>query len=96
MTNKNLQTVPKGLARAAQPSAAAKMETATDCWLELVAYPAGTARSLWLKTASGWKNLDDPAPNVESAVMNACKNDHFEIQVWFDGSSVVGLVVNSK
>ncbi|GJM34464.1 MAG: hypothetical protein DHS20C18_34650 [Saprospiraceae bacterium] len=96
MANASPQTVPQGLARSAQALAAAKMEIATDCWLELVAYPAGTARSLWLKTASGWKNHDDPTPNVEAAVMEACKNDNYEIRVWFDGSKVVGLVVNSK
>ncbi len=88
------QTVPQ--TRSAQAVAAVKMELATNCWLELVAYPAGTARSLWLETASGWKVYDDPTPNIESAVMNACGNADFEIRVWFDGTKVVGLVVNSK
>ncbi len=90
------KTVPQGQARAASPTVAAKQENATECWLELIAYPAGTARSLWLKTPSGWKHLDDPAPNVESAVLNACGNDNLEIRVWFEEDNVVGLVVNSK
>ena len=70
---------------------------AEEFWLELVAYPEGTARSLWLKVGNAWVRLDDPSDPVERAVSLAfAHSDKFEVRVWHSDGEIVGLVANSK
>jgi len=70
---------------------------ATQFWLELVAYPQGTARSLWMFVENSWRRLDYPWESVQRSVQDAFNHsDKFEVIVWFDAQEVVGLVVRSK
>lgn len=89
-------TVPT-TARAAAAMPAVKSGSATDYWLELAAYPPGTARSLWLKVDNKWVHQDDPSETVERAVTMAfAHSDKFEVLVWHSGDNIVGLVAKSK
>ena len=70
---------------------------ATHFYLELVAHPPGSCRSLWLKVKRVWRRLDNPAAAVERAVQEAFAfPDKFVVTVWFEGEFIVGLVVKSK
>jgi len=71
---------------------------ATQYWLELVAYPPGSARSLWLYVDGVWRHLDDPNVGIQDSVQEAfcfCP-DRLEVRVWYSGDVIVGLVVKSK
>ena len=71
---------------------------ATKYWLELKAYPPGSARSLWLFVANKWRHLDNPNVGMQDSVQEAfctCP-DRLEVRVWYSNSAIVGLVVNSK
>jgi len=71
---------------------------ATKYWLELKAYPPGSARSLWLFVKGAWRHLDNPNIGTQDSVQEAfciCP-DRLEVRVWYSGSIIVGLVVNSK
>ncbi|MGZ5482321.1 MAG: hypothetical protein ACXWID_10085 [Pyrinomonadaceae bacterium] len=80
--------------------AAASLETgiATKYWLELVAYPPGSARSLWLLLNNVWRHLDNPNVGTQDSVQAAFCNcpDRLEVAVWATGDVIVGLVVRSK
>jgi hypothetical protein len=71
---------------------------ATKYWLELVAYPPGSARSLWLFVNGAWKHLDNPNYGMQDSVQEAfCQcPDRLEVAVWYNGGVIVGLVVRSK
>lgn len=72
--------------------------TATKYWLELKAYPPGSARSLWLFVGGTWRHLDDPDVGTQDSVQEAfciCP-DRLEVRVWYSGTTIVGLVVKSK
>lgn len=89
-------TVPT-TARTTASAAAVKSGKATDYWLELVAYPPGTARSLWLKVDNNWVHMDDPSDTVERTVTMAFANaDKFEVRVWYSDDNIVGMVAKSK
>jgi hypothetical protein len=81
-------------------TAAAVVETgvATQYWLELVPYPPGSARSLWLFVNGAWRHLDDPNDGTQISVQAAFCNcpDRLEVAVWYAIDVVVGLVVRSK
>ena len=81
-------------------AAAATVETgvATQYWLELVAYPPGSARSLWLFVNDAWRHLDDPNDGTQISVQSAFCNcpDRLETAVWYTDDVIVGLVVRSK
>jgi hypothetical protein len=71
---------------------------ATKYWLELVAYPPGSARSLWLLVDNVWRHLDNPNEGIQISVQSvfcSCP-DRFEVAVWYNGDVIVGLVVRSK
>jgi|SRR6476659_6927766 hypothetical protein len=71
---------------------------ATKYWLELLAYPPGSARSLWLFVDGSWRHLDDPNIGMQDSVQEAfcmCP-DRLEVAVWYSDSVIVGLVVRSK
>jgi hypothetical protein len=80
--------------------AAAPLQTgvATKYWLELVPYPPGSARSLWLFVGGAWKHLDNPNEGTQISVQAAfCEcPERLEVAVWYQGDVIVGLVVRSK
>ena len=71
---------------------------ATEYWLELLAYPPGSARSLWLNVNGVWRHLDNPNLGTQDSVQEAFCNcpEILEVMVWYSGSVIVGLVVRSK
>lgn len=73
---------------------AVQQGVATRYWLELLAYPAGTARSLWLLVNGSWRHFDNPTPIQQDQVQRAFIDGTDEVRVWFEGAKVVGLVVN--
>lgn len=81
-------------------AAAAVVQTgiATKYWLELVAYPPGSARSLWLFVDNTWRHLDNPNDGTQISVQAAFCNcpDRLEVAVWYSNDVIVGLVVRSK
>lgn len=103
MAKKHLGTSPeaiKGLDERIEIfAAAAAVETAvaSKYWLELLAYPPGSARSLWLFVNGAWRHLDNPNGGTQISVQDAFTNSaKFEVAVWFTGDVIVGLVVRSK
>jgi hypothetical protein len=97
-------TAPKELpdvpAQKAVESRAATVKTgiATSYWLELLPYPAGSARSLWLFVNDDWRHLDDPDLGTQVSVQDAfCKcSEHLEILVWYSEDTIKGLIVKTK
>lgn len=79
-------------------AAAVNSGVATKYWLELKAYPPGSARSLWLFVQNTWRHLDNPNVGTQDSVQAAfCQcPDRLEVAVWYSGSVIVGLVVRSK
>lgn len=71
---------------------------ATKYWLELKAYPPGSARSLWLFVGGAWRHLDNPNDGTQISVQDAFSAgaDRLEVVVWYSGTIIVGLVVRSK
>jgi hypothetical protein len=67
---------------------------ASEYWLELLAYPAGSARSLWLLVNGAWKRRDNPTAGMQDVVQRAFLGSGSNVRVWFDGELVVGLVVD--
>ena len=81
-------------------AAGATLQTgvATQYWLELVAYPPGSARSLWLFVGNAWRHLDNPNDGTQISVQAAFCDcpDRLEVAVWYMDDVIVGLVVRSK
>jgi hypothetical protein len=71
---------------------------ATKYWLELLAYPPGSARSLWLFVGNAWRRLDNPNEGMQLSVQDAFANasNRLEVAVWYTGEVIVGLVVRTK
>ncbi len=67
---------------------------ATQFWVELLAYPPGTARSLWLQVGGAWKRYDNSPAHWEDMTQRAFASGQ-TVRVWYDGAKIVGLVVNS-
>jgi hypothetical protein len=79
-------------------AAAVTSGVATGYWLELVAYPPGSARSLWLLVDGTWRHLDNPSAATQDSVQEAfCEcPERLEVVVWYDNDVIVGLVVRSR
>jgi hypothetical protein len=79
-------------------AATVQSAVATKYWLELLAYPPGSARSLWLFVDNAWRHLDDPNDGTQLSVQAAFCNcpDRMEVAVWYQNDVIVGLVVRSK
>ena len=95
-TQTNPMTAPKALEKVAAKAVGSGV--ATNYWLELKAYPAGSARSLWLFVDNSWRHLDNPSDGIQASVQDAfciCPTV-LQVQVWYDGEVIVGLVVNKK
>jgi hypothetical protein len=73
--------------------AAVASGVATQYWIELVAYPPGSARSLWLLVGGSWKRLDNPSASIQDTVQQAFLGSGSNVRVWYDGEPIVGLVV---
>lgn len=91
----------KSAAERAKVFAAAKAVAsgvATQYWLELLAYPPGSARSLWLFVGGAWRHLDNPNVGMQDSVQSAFCNcpNRLEVVVWYSNDVIVGLVVRSK
>ena len=71
---------------------------ASKYWLELKAYPPGSARSLWLFVDGKWRHLDNPNVGMQDSVQEAFCScpERLEVAVWYSDSVIVGLVVRSK
>jgi hypothetical protein len=95
----NPMTAPKVLEKIVGAAAVAVANgVATNYWLELLAYPPGSARSLWLFVGNAWRHLDNPNDGTQASVQAAfcsCPNV-LQVQVWYQGDVIVGLVVNKK
>lgn len=79
-------------------AAAVQSGIAKEYWLELLAYPPGSARSLWLFVDNAWRHLDNPNGGTQISVQDAfcgCP-DRLEVAVWYSNDVIVGLVVRSK
>jgi hypothetical protein len=92
--------LPEAIKRHEQFTKALKVSSgvAGEYWLELVQYPPGSARSLWLYVDGSWRHLDDPNRGTEDSVQEAfCQcPERLEVAVWYSGDVIVGLVVRSK
>ncbi len=66
---------------------------ATGYWIELVAYPPGSARSLWLLVGGSWKKLDNPSASIQDTVQRAFLGTGSNVRAWYDNGDIVGLVV---
>ena len=103
MSKKYLATAPVAVQslnermEAFEAAAAVESGVASKYWLELLAYPPGSARSLWLFVNNAWRRLDNPNSGVQISVQDAFNNTtKFEVAVWFSGEVIVGLVTRSK
>lgn len=84
--------------RARALTLAAESGVATKYWLELLAYPPGSARSLWLYVGGAWRRLDNPNQGMQLSVQDAFANasNRLEVAAWYTGEVIVGLVVRTK
>lgn len=75
-----------------------KTGIATKYWLELLPYPAGSARSLWLFVNDDWRHLDNPDLGTQISVQDAFSKcfEHLEVLVWYSEDTIEGLVVKTK
>lgn len=89
-------TQPQDFQTASIDIAAVQSGVATNYWLELKAYPTGTARSLWLKVNNSWKRLDNPNAVSSDCVQRAFLGSGSNVRVWYNGQVVVGLVVEGN
>jgi hypothetical protein len=76
--------------------AAVTSGVATKYWIELVAYPPGSARSLWLYVNNAWKSLDNPSASIQDVVQRAFLGTGSNVRVWYDNGAIVGLVVEGS
>lgn len=76
----------------------AKTGIATSYWLELVPYPPGSARSLWLFVDNDWRHLDNPDLGTQISVQDVfCRcSERLEVLVWYSGDIIEGLIVKTK
>ncbi len=82
-----------------EPQAAAVgTGVATRYRLELMSYPPGSPRSLWLFVNGEWRHLDNPDPGTQASVQDAfCKcSERLEVRVWYSEDTIQGLVVKTK
>ena len=81
-------------APAADTVAAVQSGIATQYWNECLAYPPGDTASLWLFVDAGWRAHDNPSTSTKDMVQRAFLGSGSTVRVWYDGATVVGLVVS--
>lgn len=69
---------------------------ATQYWNELVAYPPGSAASLWLYVDNDWKKHDTVSSAYRELVQQAFLRTGSRVRVWYQGTDIVGLVVEGS
>lgn len=70
---------------------------ATGYWLTLRPYPDNEPTGLYLLVDGNYKLLEDPDNNIVSSVQQAFAYPNiYEVQVWYSGNNIVGLVVKTK
>jgi hypothetical protein len=74
--------------------AAVQAGVATQYWDECVPLPAGSTASLWLFVDNAWRAHDNAAATTRDMVQRAFLGTGSTVRVWYDGASVVGLVVS--
>ena len=92
-----ISTAPISLQNLPPTTSAVYSNVATKYWLELKAYPSTNVKALWLYVDDDWRYLSSPTSNIENSVQQAFTNpDLFDVQVWYSGNKVIGLVVSTK
>jgi hypothetical protein len=69
---------------------------ASQYWNELVAYPPGSAGSLWLYVDSNWRKRDSASPSDRLMTLRAFLKAGQRVRVWYQGTDIVGLVVEGS
>ena len=80
-------------APAAEALPAVTSGVATQYWTELVPIPAGPMR-LWFFVDNSWQALSNPTAIQCDMVQRAFLGSGSSVRVWYDGGTVVGLVVS--
>jgi hypothetical protein len=80
-------------APAAEALPAVVAGVATQYWAELVPIPSGPMK-LWFFVDNGWRVLNSPTAIILDMVQRAFLGSGSTVRVWYDGTSVVGLVVS--
>jgi hypothetical protein len=83
-------------APAAEAITAVQSGIATRYYDECVAYPLGGISSLWLYVDNAWRAHDNPSPATKDMVQRAFLGSGSTVQVWYDNTAVVGIVVNGS
>jgi hypothetical protein len=73
--------------------AAVASGVATKYWDESVVYPPGNPPKLWLYVNDSWKSLDNPTQGTKDMVQRAFLGSGSNVRVWYDDSTIVGIVV---
>jgi hypothetical protein len=93
-------TSPMSAGFAAAPSAemiaAVQSGVATQYWDECISYPTGSTASLWLFVDNAWRAHDNPAPSTKDLVQRAFLGTGSTVRVWYNGGTIVGLVVSGS
>ena len=80
----------------ASATATVQSGLATQFWVPLVPYPQAT-RSLSLYVDGHWRTLNGPSDSNLASVLDAFKDlTRYQVRVWYSGTNIVGLVVNSN
>ncbi|WP_292391431.1 hypothetical protein [Methanosarcina sp. UBA5] len=95
---KELPSAPEDKKAVESRGAATKTGIAIQYWLELIPYPAGSARSLWLFVNDNWRHLDNPDLGTQVSVQDAfCRcSERLEVLVWYSEDAIKGLIVKTK
>ena len=80
-------------APAGEEIAAVQSGIATQYWNECVPIPAGPG-SLWLFVDNAWRAHGNPSASTKDMVQRAFLGTGSTVRVWYDGATVVGLVVS--
>lgn len=95
---KELPSAPENQKAVESRRAAVKTGIATQYWLELIPYPAGSTRSLWLFVNDDWRHLDNPDLGTQVSVQDVfCKcSEQLEVLVWYSEDIIEGLIVKTR
>jgi hypothetical protein len=82
----------------ASETATVQSGLATQFWVELVPWPQGNPKRLWLNVGGKWRHLDNPTDGILASVQAAFCNcpDVLQAMVWYHDTVIVGLVVKQK
>lgn len=69
---------------------------ATRYWDECLPYPPGNPARLWLYVDNSWKSLDNPGQGVRDMVQRAFLGSGSSVRVWYDNSTIVGLLIEGS